>query len=173
MKGYKMKKILTLLIVSLLLAAPAVAEMKIGVVDIRKAIEESEIGKATQLVLEKDKKDFEQEMMQLEDKLKALEQDLRKQADVLMPGALADKERELQKKFVEAQQIGQERGSKLQRKIQSQLGSLQDSFLKIAEELSKKEGYDFVFERSSLIHALEAADFTDKVIAEANKSLKK
>lgn len=168
-----MKKIITLLFVMMFLAASALAEVKIGVVDMRKAMEESDLGKSTQAVLEKEKKEFEQEMKQLEGKLNAFAEEYRKQAEMLKPGARADKEREYDQKVIEAQRIEQERGVKLQRKIQDQLGQLQDSFMKIASDLAKKEGYDFVFERNSMIYAIEAADFTDKVTAEANKSLKK
>jgi outer membrane protein len=167
-----MKKIMLLLFVALFLAAPVLAEVNIGVVDMRKAIEESDIGKATQASLEKEKKAFEQDMKQLEGKLKDFAEEYRTQAEMLKPGARADKEREYDQKVMEAQKLEQERGMKLQRKIQGQLATLQDSFVKIANELSKKEGYDFVFERSNMIYAIDSVDFTDKVTAEANKTLK-
>ena len=168
-----MKKFILLFLVVMFLAVPALAEMKIGVVDIRKAISDSEAGKSTETALEKEKKDFEQELRQLEVKLKSLDEALRTQADMLKPGALADKKREFEKEVMAAQRFEQERGSKLQRKIQEQIGSLQESFMKIASDLSKEEGYDFVFERTTMIYALDAADFTEKVTAAANKSLKK
>ena len=168
-----MKKILFLLVLVSLLAAPALAEMKLGVVDFDRVLEESEVGKATKAKIQNDREIIVKKMQKLEEEFKALSNEFEKQKDVMKPGALADKRTELEKKYFELQQSEQKFQLELQRNIQAQTVPLEKSFVEITEALAKKEGYALVFDRRSTIYITDTADLTDKVIAEANKSLKK
>ena len=167
-----MKRIALLLCVVMFVAAPALAEMKIGIVDIQKAIALSDAGKASKTRLEGELSAFKQELEQTKIELDKMRDELGKQSAVMSSDARAAKERDFQQKVKDAQRLEEDRGQELQRLDQTLYNQLLQSFLKLAGDVAKSEGYDFVFERSSMIHATEAADFTDKLIAEANKSLK-
>lgn len=168
-----MKKLILLFSIITLLATPALAEIRIGVVDLGRAMAESEVGKATQAKIDNDKKAFLQKMKGLEEELVKLQDEFKNQAAMMKPGARADKQAEIEKKYLAAQQTEQKEAAILDRKIQEQVVPLQKNLLQVAQDLAKQDGYDFVFERGSMIHAIDAADFTDKVIAQANKKLKK
>ena len=59
-------------------------------------------------------------------------------------------------------------------KKQAELGQpILDKINNVIKQIGETEGYDFVFERTTMIYELDAADFTEKVTAAANKSLKK
>lgn len=168
-----MKKLLLLLSCVLLLASPALAEVKIGVVDLDRALAECEVGKATLAKLSAAEKDFVEKMKEQEAALKKEIGDYQNQAKLMKPGARTDKEAELEKKVIEFQQSEQLGYSQLKRQQQAALQPLQEDLYKVAQEVSKTEGFDFVFSKIVMVHSRESADFTDKVIAEANKSLKK
>ena len=167
-----MKRIALLLCVVMFVAAPALAEMKIGIVDIQKAIALSDAGKASKTRLEGELSAFKQELEQTKIELDKMRDELGKQSAVMSSDARAAKERDFQQKVKDAQRLEEDRGQELQRLDQTLYNQLLQSFLKLAGDVAKSEGYDFVFERSSMIHATETADFTDKLIAAANKSLK-
>ena len=155
------------------LAAPALAEVKIGIVDIQKAISLSDAGKASKARLETELAAFKKELEQTKVELDKLRDELGKQSAVMSTDARSAKEREFQQKVKDAQRLEEDRGQELQRLDQTLYNQLLQSFLKLAGDVAKAEGYDFVFERSSMIHATETADFTGKLIEEANKSIKK
>ena len=167
-----MKKIALLLCVAMFIAAPVLAEVKIGIIDVQKAIALSDAGMASKTRLEGELNAFKQQLEQTKMDLDKLRDDLGKQSAVMSSDARAAKEREFQQKVKDAQRFEEDRSQELQRLDQTLYNQLLQSFLKLAGEVAKTEGYDFVFERSSMIHASEAADFTDKLIAEANKGLK-
>ena len=167
-----MKRIVMLLCVVMFVAVPALAEVKIGVIDVQKAIALSASGEASKVRLEGELSAFKQKLEQTKIDLDKLRDDLGKQSAVMSSDARAAKEREFQQKVKDAQRFEEDRSQELQRLDQTLYNQLLQSFLKLAAEVAKAEGYDFVFERSSMIYVTEAVDFTDKLIAEANKSFK-
>lgn len=167
-----MKRIALLLALVIFIAVPALAEVKIGIVDVQKAIALSDAGKASKTRLENELNAFKQQLEQTKMELDKMRDNLGKQSAVMSNDARAAKEREFQQKVRDAQRFEEDRSQELQNLDKTLYNQLLQSFLKLSSEVAKRDGYDFVFERSSMIYAAEAADFTDKLIAEANKGLK-
>ena len=167
-----MKKIALLLCVAMFMAVPVLAEVKIGIIDVQKAIALSDAGKASKTRLEGELNAFKQQLEQTKMDLDKMRDDLGKQSAVMSSDARAAKERDFQQKVRDAQRFEEDRSQELQNLDKTLYNQLLQSFLKLSNEVAKQDGYDFVFERSSMIYASDAADFTDKLIAEANKGLK-
>jgi len=164
-----MKKLLGLLLLCSLIAPAAyAAEVKIGVVDLQKAIAASKAGLESKAKLETEIKDFEQKAKEKFKELEKLRDALDKQTDMLSDDARAAKEKEFQQKSRDAQRFEEDRKNEL-RQLDSKLyNQLVQTFAGMAQDVAKKEGYDYVFERTSMIYAVDSADLTDKLIAEAD-----
>lgn len=166
----------TILAASLVIAgllAPglaAAADLKIGYVDLQRAVSEVEEGKAARAQL---KREFDEKQKKLDAKeaeLKRLQAEFEKQAVVLSEAAKRDKAAELERKFGEAQallrQLQQELGSR-EREL---MGSLFDKMGQIVKEIAEAEAFTFVLEKnqSGIMYAPSSLDVTNEVVRKYN-----
>ena len=86
------------------LAARA-ADIKLGYVDLQRALEEIDEGKAAKAQLKKDFDEKQKQLDQRTDEVKRLDADFQKQAMVMAPDAKAAKAAEIERKKVEVQQF--------------------------------------------------------------------
>ena len=146
------------------------AEIKIGYVDLQKALNDTDDGKRAKARLKGifDRKQKELDAKQNE--LKKLKEDLDKQRTILDAKAIAAKERDLQEKFVGLQQIY----LKHQKDLSEEEGKLTRSIFKrmqtIIAAIANSEGLSFVFEKteSSLLWAKAEFDLTSQVVRRYN-----
>jgi outer membrane protein len=145
-------------------AAWAQGALKIGVVDVRRVIAETEVGKQMREKFRSEITKVETELRQEKQELERMKTDLDK-TEVLLR---AEEKRELERRFQrryrdymqgmqDAQQELREREMELTREI---LGVVQD----LVEEIGKKEGFTLIFEQSRTLYAGEAIDITKKII---------
>ena len=147
----------------LLSARSALAQgMKIGYVDVQRAVQEVEEGKAarTRLKAELDKKRADLEKMKT---------DYDKQAPVLSDEAKKTKQAELQKAFVDAQSSAQEMQDELSGKEQEAMGTISKRLLQVVAEVSEKENFSFVLDKAALLYAPAASDVTNEVVRRYNE----
>src|SRR5687768_8986136 len=144
-----MKKILMGFLATVALyAGSAHAEMKIGYVDLQRALNEVEEGKNAKAKL---KKDFDGKQTMLDAKqeeLKKMKGDLDKQALVLAEDKKRAKQEELQSKFFELQGLY----AKLQKELTEQEATLTkaifDKMGGIINEIAERDGFTMVFEKN-------------------------
>jgi outer membrane protein len=159
-----------LLALSLLLATRAAQAqaIKIGYVDVQRAVEDVEEGKAARARLQADvqkkKADLDAKRAGLE-KLKA---EFDKQAPVLSDEAKRKKQEELQKAFVEAQQSANEMQEELSGKEQEAMGAISKRMLQVVAQVSEAEGLAFVLDKAVLLYAPNSADITNEVVRKYN-----
>jgi outer membrane protein len=146
------------------------ADIKIGYVDLQKALNDTDDGKRAKSRLKGifDKKQKELDAKQNE--LKRLKEDLDKQRTILDAKAIGAKERDLQEKFVALQQIY----LKHQKDLSEEEGKLTRSIFKrmqgIIASIATAEGLAFVFEKteSSILFAKAEFDLTGQVVRRYN-----
>lgn len=154
----------------LAVAAPKLyAQVRLAVVDMQRAILETEEGRRAKNQL---KKLFESRQEQLNDRqetLKRLKADLEKQQRVLAPAAMQKRMNEyqeqlvsLQKNYMDYQQELAQREAELTKQI---LINLQG----VVRQLGTAEGYTAIFDQSGIVWAPTHIDLTDRVIAEFNR----
>jgi len=154
----------------LAVAAPKLyAQVRLAVVDMQRAILETEEGRRAKNQL---KKLFESRQEQLNDRqeaLKRLKADLEKQERVLSRDALQKRMSEyqeqlvsLQKNYMEYQQELAQREAELTKQI---LVNLQG----VVRQIGTAEGYTAIFDQSGIVWAPTHIDLTDRVIAEFNR----
>lgn len=144
-------------------------EYKIGVVDLQKAIGETNEGQSAKKKL---KAIFTQKQKELDDKqsdLKKLKDDFEKQKSILKPEAAQARARELEQKFVDLQQtylrLQKDLSEKEQQMTQPIFGRMRNVIAQIAE----RDGFTMILERSDgVLFARPSLDLTNEVIRRYN-----
>jgi outer membrane protein len=148
----------------------AAADLKIGYVDLQRAVSEVEEGKAARAQL---KREFDEKQKKLDAKeaeLKRLQGEFEKQAVVLSEAAKRDKAAELERKFGEAQALLRQLQQELGGRERELMGSLFDKMGQIVKEIAEAEGFTFVLEKnqSGIMYAPSSLDVTNEVVRKYN-----
>jgi outer membrane protein len=164
-----MKKILVTACVSLFLAtglAYAQEAVKIGYVDMRKAVSECKAGKAAKEELDKAIKEKQAKVIEEKTKLEALQAEYEKKAP-----KLSDKEKqEKQKEFQEKVQVYQKMVSDAQKEVNAKEAEYTNKIVgdinKIIADISKAGKYTLVLGKTegTILYGKEGLDLTGKVI---------
>ena len=165
------KLVLFVLVVFALAVSPVAADAaKVGFVDLQKALNLSKAGKDAKSKISDKVKEFEGKIEGQQKELKALKDELEKQAVLLSPEARATKERDYQQKLKDFQRYTKDRQEELQQLDAQFTNQIVEKLLEMAGELAKKDGFDLLLERGSggVIYGSEAIDLTDKLIAAAD-----
>jgi outer membrane protein len=153
-----------------LLSAPALAEMKIAVVDTQRAVMETEDGLRLQATL---KKHFDKRQRELDDKQTTLQkerEDIEKQKDVLSKQALQTRIDKWQKDMAELQTVFVEYNKELQKKQGELTQPIFQKTMGIIRRLATQAGYDIVVDKQAVPYSRSDLDLTDRVITEYNQS---
>jgi outer membrane protein len=160
-----------MLIIFVLFSINAIAEVKIGIVNIQKIITTIKEGKSVNTTLEKSFKAKQKKIKAEEDKIKKLQEKFQKQSAVFTAEVRAKKGMEIQQKVQEVRQ----QMAQYQKEIQQQEANLKKPILEklkpVIDEVSKKEKVAMTFEISSspVVYAQSKIDLTDKVIKAYDK----
>lgn len=150
--------------------AHAEPTIKIAVVDMQRALHETEDGRKAKATLKKLFEDRQKTLDKQQNDLKALKESLDKQQNVLTPPVLAKKQEELQKAFTELQQTYME----FQRELGGKEGELTKDIIermqRIMRRVGQTEGYTLVLERneSGVVYVPTNYDLTDLLIQRYN-----
>ncbi|MGP8153555.1 MAG: OmpH family outer membrane protein [Smithella sp.] len=147
-------------------------EDKIGFIDLRQIMQNSNAGK-------KDAEDFKklydkknEEIKSAEGKLKAIKDDLDKQGSIMTQSSRSEKESAYQKKLRDYQYLVNDTNEKLKKRDQEMTQKLVPEIMKIVHAIAEKEKYTLVIDLSTApmpYHAKEN-DFSQKVIEKYNKT---
>ena len=163
-----MKRMIALVLaLSLFAALPVMAaEAKLGYVDLQKALNTSENGKAAKERITKTVKEYESTVEARQKELRRLKEELDKQALLLSEDARGVKEREYQQKLRDFQRFTKDIQDELQQKDAEYTRKILDELLKVIRDIGGKEGYTMIFEQTegSVLFADPKIDLTDKVI---------
>ena len=105
-----------ILIFSAFGAVARAAEIKIGFVDMQRALNESDAGKEAKVLMESAYQEFQNEITQRKKDLQTLKETLQRQGLMLTEKGRKEKEREYQDKLKEFKRWGEDRQGELKRK---------------------------------------------------------
>jgi outer membrane protein len=153
---------------------PAVAAdaVKIGVVDLYRALNESDTGKKAKADLESLVK---AKQSSIDEKGKAIEKlrfDLEKQVSVLSPEAKKAKEEELERLIRDYQRIASDSQTELKKKEGELTGSILNELREYISKIAQEDGYSLILENAGgvVLYFEKTYDVTDKVIRKYNDS---
>lgn len=164
-----MRRLIPALVLALAARASFAQAVKIGYVDVQRAVQEVEEGKQARAKL---KAELDQKRANLDQKranLEKMKADYDKQAPVLSEDAKRKKQEELQKAFVEAQNEAGQMQEELSGKEQEAMQNISKRLLAVVAEISDKENFSFVLDKAALLYAPAASDVTNEVVRRYNE----
>lgn len=159
------------LVVSLLLAgatAVGAAELKIGYVNAVKVIEEAPQGESALKKLEAEFSPRDKKIVEMQNRIKQLEQDLEKNALVLKEADRRAKEHETVSLKRDVRRVSQEFREDYNLRRNEELAALQKIVFKAIVEIAKQENFDLIL-HEGVIYAGNKVDITDKVLKKLGK----
>lgn len=174
------RKYLSWSLLSLLLAAGgAAAELKIAVLDVQRALAESEEAKQFMEALQSDLQAEQTEMNELRQEIVSLQEQLQKDAEVMSPSEQRKRQKEIEDKRIDLQFLG----NKLEKEVQDRQGELLQQMAPkidaVLKDLIEEESYDLIlqpnraasFLERTLLYADSDHDITRKVTEKLNEKL--
>lgn len=171
----RLYKYVLVVVLSLCLVMPANAAIKIGVVDLLKALNESEQGKKSIAEIESLRKSKQSVIEEKGKKIEQLKSDLEKQSSVLSADAKKSKEDEIERLIREFQRLVSDSTNELQKKQREIEVEMIKELRVIIENIGKEEKYTYIVESSEggLLYFDKAVDITENVIKKFNETKKK
>src|SRR4051812_6461203 len=142
----------------------ALAESKIAVVDVQRAVMATEDGIRAQASL---KKKFDQRQQELDGKQTELQRardDIEKQSRVLSREALQKRMEDWQRRMVELQTVFVDYNKELQKRQGDLTGPIIKKMVGIIGRLAKKSGYELIIDKQAAPYARPDLDLTDQVV---------
>ncbi len=163
-----MKRMTLLVLIALgLMAAPALAqEVKVGFVDLQKALNLSQSGQAAKEQIKQKVESYDAQVKAKQEELQKLKEDLEKQAMLLSEEARGNKEREYQQKVKDYQRYAKDIQEELQQADADFTRKILEQLFEVVQDIGKKEGYTMILEKteSAMLYGDSSIDLTDKVI---------
>jgi outer membrane protein len=150
---------------SLLIAAAAHAETKIGLVDMQKAIQSTSAGKKAKSELEGDFNKKKKELESKEAELKKMGEELEKKKSVMSEEALGKKQAEFQEEMLKYRDVVGKSQVEIQKKERDLTAPILEKMKKVIAKLAKDKGYSVIMESNqAVLFATPDGDLTDDVI---------
>jgi outer membrane protein len=151
-----------------LFANTASAQMKVGVVDVQRAVMQTEEGLRAQATLKKIFDSKQQELNKRQSDMQKQKEDIDKQAKVLSQAALQKKVDDWQKQMVELQSTFVEYNKELEKKQKELTDPIFERVLGAIKRLAGTDSYDLIVDRATVAYSRSDLDLTDRVIQIAN-----
>jgi len=145
-------------------------EMKIGTVDLQRAIDSVNQSKKAREKIEKEFGEKQKLLKAKEEEVKKMYEDFQKKALVISDKAKADMQAEIQKKYMEATQLANQFQEEYQKKIAEIRDPMIKSMTSIIETLAKEKKLDFVYaNQTGILYARNPLDLTNDLIKKYNE----
>ena len=162
---------LMLCAVALLAGAASAAEVgKIGYVDLRVALNDSDAGKKAKVELESLIKTKQAAIDERGKSIEKLKGEMEKQASVLSGEARKSKEEEIERLVRDYQRLVQDSQNDVKKKESELTGSILKELKDVVDKIGQDEGYSLILENVEgiIIYSRKDLDITDKVIKTFN-----
>ncbi len=149
-------------------ATVSAAELKIGYVNAVKVIEEAPQGESALKKLEAEFSPRDKKIVEMQNRIKQLEQDLEKNALVLKDAERRAKEHEAVSLKRDVRRMSQEFREDYNLRRNEELAALQKIVFKAIVEIAKQENFDLIL-HEGVIYAGNKVDITEKVLKKLGK----
>ena len=150
------------------------ASIKIGTVDMQKAIQATEAGKKAKKELEKEFNEKKKELSEREKDLKKMSEDLEKKSMVLSDEVKQKKQMEFQEEMIKYRELLGKSQLEIQEKERKLTAPIIEKLRGLMSEIGDKEKYTVILEKNenAVMFAPKALDLTERLVAEFNKGKK-
>ncbi len=157
----------------LLLPAVASAQVKIGFIDVQRAISESAAGKRAKDKFQAQVKKAEADLLKEKNELERLKAELDKKGPLLKDDERRNLEGDLQRRYVTYQRSMSDQQQDLRQKESEMTSDILKELEKIVNEVGKAEKFTLILERSQVLYSDQGIDITNKVIDVFNSRVQK
>lgn len=147
------------------------AEIKLGFIDMQKAIQETAAGKKAKKDLEEEFNKKKKDLDKREAEIKKMGEDFEKRSMAMNEDARLKKQGEIQGEMRKYQELASKSQIEIQKKERDLTQPIVSKLRGILEEIAKKEDYTVILEKSeqSVMFAKKEIDLTERVIKEYDK----
>jgi outer membrane protein len=140
--------------------------LKVGSVDIQKAINECHAGKEAKKALTQEVEKFQRLVAEKQKELQEMKETLVKQGPMLTPEARAAREKELETRLRDFQRWKEDVQNELNQKRMEMERNISIGLQKVIQKLGVDEGYTLILEKNEniVLFTSKATDITDLVI---------
>lgn len=156
-----------LVVLLTLLCVPAVGaqdRVKIGFIDIQRAISDSNAGKRAKERFQAQVKKAEAELLKEKNELERLKADLDKKGPLMKDEERRNLEGDLQRRYVNYQRTMTDQQQELRQKEGALTGDILKELEKIVNEIGKSDKFTLILERNQILYSDQGIDVTNKVI---------
>ncbi len=159
-------------IVLAVMAAPAVAraEVKIGVVDLQRALNESDAGKRAKADFKTRVDKLESQLRGQKEELDRLKEDLERKAAVMREEERRKLQTDFEHKRLDLKRKFEDSQAELQKKDSELTGEIIEGLQKVIRQIGESESYTLVLELSSsgVLYNSSSVDITEQVLTAYN-----
>jgi outer membrane protein len=165
MYGNKLCVISAILILGWLGSSLA-SDLKIGYVDIQRAVNDCQAGKEAKKTITKEFEKYQRLGAEKQKELQGMKESFEKQAPMLNPDARTTKEKEYQNKLREFQRWGEDSQNEINQKRVDLERTISIGLQKVIQKVGAEDGYTLVLEKNETIvlYVSKSIDLTDKII---------
>jgi outer membrane protein len=170
-----MKKMLFVAVILMLAAGNAYADdIKVGVVDLMKVLNESDAGKKAKTELEAAIKAKQTVIDEKGKEIEKMKGDIEKQSSVLSAEARKQKQDELEKMIREYQRTVSDSQNEVKKRESELTNGILREIRAIVEKMGKDDGYTMIIENAEgiILYSKKDLDLTDAVIKKYNEAKK-
>jgi len=164
MKHVRLHALAVCLFFGLLAPAAFAQQLKFAVVDVQRAVMETEDGLRAQATLKKFFDKRQQELDAKQTELQKQREEIEKQSKVISQQALQKRMEEWQKQMLELQTVFVEYNKELQKKQGELTQPIYGKIVGLLRRLATQDGYDAILEKQAVPYMRNDLDLTDKVI---------
>jgi outer membrane protein len=140
-------------------------DSKIAYVDLQRALEETNEGKAAKSKLKADFDKKQQELDAKQEEIKKMKDDLDKKSSLMKPEALQKAQQDLQQRFLQLQETFQRLQKDLAVKEQEATRGILSKLSQVVQGVAEREHFALVLERNSaVVYGQPSLDITNEVI---------
>jgi len=155
-------------LLTLFAAVPARAEVKLAYVDIQRALNECEAGKAAKAEFRVKVQGVEQKLQREQNDVAGLKDELEKKGMLMKPEQRQSLQDEYLTKAKNFERNFKDSKDDLERKDQEMTGKIIHDLAEVIRDLGEKSGYTMVMEKQSILWGTPGIDITDQVIRSYN-----
>ncbi|HET8917374.1 MAG TPA: OmpH family outer membrane protein [Candidatus Binatia bacterium] len=143
-------------------------KVKIGFIDVQRAISESQAGKRAKERFQAQVKKAEADLLREKTEIERLKSDLDKKGALLKEEEKRNLEADLQRRYVNYQRGMQDQQQELRQKEGEMTADILKELEKIVNEVGKAEKFTLILERSQILYSDQGIDITTRVIEAFN-----
>lgn len=161
---------LLLLLVFLWSANPVLAaaakdpDLKLGYVDLQKALTESSAGKKAFASLKEEFNKKQQDLHKKEEELKEIQADLNKQGSVLSESARKDKEENYKRLLKDYKRYVGDSEQEIQAREKEYTERILKALVDVIQKYGQDKGFSMIWEKKGIIYAPDKVDLTNEII---------